>query len=94
MTALQRDPADRWQSAQAMQVALAHVARDLGQVVGSHELAEWVEWAFHQVSPGSGVTDAGPDDTAAFRGGPRPDSSLAIQVSRVSTDAIDVTPPP
>ncbi|HEX7840728.1 MAG TPA: serine/threonine-protein kinase, partial [Kofleriaceae bacterium] len=94
MTALNRDPADRWQSAQAMQVALAHVAREFGMVVGSHELAEWVDWAFRQVSPETGVTGVGPDDTAAFRGGPRPDSSLSIQVSRVSTDAIDVTPPP
>src|SRR6201999_1515891 len=40
MTGLVRDPAKRWQSAGAMQVALANIGRELGVVVGSPQLAE------------------------------------------------------
>ena len=42
MTALQRDPAMRWQTAGAMRNALATAARSLGVVVGSQQLRDWV----------------------------------------------------
>ena len=48
MTALERDPDRRWQSAAAMQVALANASREFGLVVGSQQLVEWVDWAFEQ----------------------------------------------
>src|SRR4051812_919498 len=48
MTALQRDPAHRWQTAGAMQVALANIARSFGRVVANQQLAMWVDWAFSQ----------------------------------------------
>jgi len=54
MTALERDPAKRWQTASALQIALSNIARDFGLVVGSQQLVEWVEWAFTQVSRASG----------------------------------------
>ncbi len=46
ITALQRNPALRWQNAQALGVALGGVARDLGGRLSSRELIQWVEWAF------------------------------------------------
>jgi hypothetical protein len=49
LTALKRDPDQRWQNARAMRVALTEVARGLG---GRLELAqlirEWLDWAFEQ----------------------------------------------
>jgi len=45
MTALQRDPAMRWQSASAMRNALASVARGLGVPVGGQRMRDWVESA-------------------------------------------------
>ena len=48
MTALQRDPAQRWQSAAAMRVALANLARDQKLEITSQQVFEWVEWAFTQ----------------------------------------------
>ncbi|HEY0484299.1 MAG TPA: serine/threonine-protein kinase [Kofleriaceae bacterium] len=95
MTALQRDPALRWQSAGAMQVALANAARQLGTVVGNPQLAEWVAWAFDQVASETGqMTGVSAADTDAFgRRAPRPDSSLSIEVSQVASEALE-TPRP
>ncbi|TMQ21973.1 MAG: serine/threonine protein kinase [Deltaproteobacteria bacterium] len=91
MTALQRDPATRWQSAGAMQVALAHVARTFGLVVGSPQVAEWIDWAFSQLPP-----DAGPaisaDDTDGFDRDRRPSSSLSIEISHAPADSLELTP--
>ena len=47
-TALQRDPALRWQSAAAMRAALANTMRELDILVGPKEVFDWVEWAFSQ----------------------------------------------
>ncbi|HMG53209.1 MAG TPA: serine/threonine-protein kinase [Kofleriaceae bacterium] len=96
MTALQRDPARRWQSAGAMQVALTHVAREFGRVVGGQQVAEWIDWAFSQLPPDSGrLTDADAGDSAATVARiPDPDSSLSIEVSRISASALDGAPPP
>ncbi len=47
MTALQRDPASRWQSAAAMRTALGGVAAQL-QAITNSQLIDWVEWAFMQ----------------------------------------------
>ena len=47
LTAVQRDPAKRWQSAQAMRNALANVAKTL-PACGPKELRGWIEWAFTQ----------------------------------------------
>jgi hypothetical protein len=54
MTALQRDPTQRWQSAGAMRNALANAAAELQTVVTNAQLLEWVEWTFSQKPPGEG----------------------------------------
>jgi serine/threonine protein kinase len=48
MTALQRDPTLRWQSAAAMRVAITNAARAVGVVAGTQEVREWTEWALAQ----------------------------------------------
>jgi eukaryotic-like serine/threonine-protein kinase len=48
MTALQRDPAQRWQSAAAMGAALQEAVRAEGYVTNPAALSAWVEWAFMQ----------------------------------------------
>ena len=45
LTALQRDPDQRWQNAAAMGRALRGVAEEIGRV-DSKELLRWVQWAF------------------------------------------------
>jgi eukaryotic-like serine/threonine-protein kinase len=52
LTALERDTARRWQSAQAMRNALVNAASELQTIVTNAQLAQWVEWAFSQVPPG------------------------------------------
>lgn len=47
LTAVQRAPAKRWQSARAMRTALANVAKTLPRC-GAKELRTWIEWAFAQ----------------------------------------------
>lgn len=46
MTALQRDPTLRWQSALAMRTAIHNAARATDNIVTTTQLAEWVEWSF------------------------------------------------
>lgn len=52
MTALERDPERRWQSAGAMRTALVNASAELQATVSNEQLAQWVEWAFSQVPPG------------------------------------------
>lgn len=49
LTALQRDPEQRWQNAGAMRVALTTESRRLRIAVSTAQIREWVEWAFRQV---------------------------------------------
>ncbi len=51
MTALQRDPALRWQSAGAMRNALAVVARSVGAAVGGQRIRDWIEQAGRTCAP-------------------------------------------
>lgn len=46
MTALQREPALRWQNAGAMCTALRGFAREHGNAPTYGDVAEWIEWAF------------------------------------------------
>lgn len=108
MTALERDPARRWQSAGVMQTALTTAARKLGVVVGSQQLVEWVEWAFAQAAVDSGplaAPDRNTDQTNAFgkalRASRGPGSSLSIEVELASgkietaaADGFDVSTTP
>jgi len=51
LTALQRTPDLRWQSASAMRKAIMNVVRSLGGPVTNHEVLEWVQWAFERQPP-------------------------------------------
>jgi serine/threonine protein kinase len=51
LTALQRDPALRWQSAPAMRTAITNVMQAFGPRVTNQQVLEWVEWAFKQEQP-------------------------------------------
>jgi eukaryotic-like serine/threonine-protein kinase len=48
LTALQRDPDRRWQSAAAMRNALDGVAKEIGVNITYQQVFDWVEWAFSQ----------------------------------------------
>ena len=48
LTALQRDPELRWQSAAAMRTAIGNATQALGGTVTNQQVLEWVEWAFEQ----------------------------------------------
>jgi serine/threonine protein kinase len=48
LTALQRDPELRWQSAAAMRTAIANATEALGGTVTNQQVLEWVGWAFEQ----------------------------------------------
>jgi eukaryotic-like serine/threonine-protein kinase len=50
MLALQPDPDKRWQSAQAMRVALANVAREMGVYVGGQQMRELAEKVLAQIA--------------------------------------------
>jgi len=100
MTALERDPDKRWQSAAAMHVALANASREFGLVVGSQQLVEWVEWAFSQVARPSGPmlrvemraadTDAVGRNAGALG---RRESSVRIEYGQAPADTLDMVPP-
>lgn len=51
MTALQRDPDRRWQSAAAMRTALANASAELQTTVTNAQLIEWVDWTFTEAPP-------------------------------------------
>jgi eukaryotic-like serine/threonine-protein kinase len=48
LTALQRDPELRWQSASALRTALANTVRQTNAVASHAEILAWVQWAFSQ----------------------------------------------
>jgi len=50
MTALERDPERRWQSAAAMRNALRTEVAELGAQITNKQVIAWVEWAFSQTS--------------------------------------------
>jgi len=69
MTALQRDPDRRWQTAAAMRSALAEAAGGMSIHIGPPQIASWVAWAFSQKMKPEGLTPlvvvpAGPRATA------------------------------
>ena len=51
LTALQRKPELRWQSAAAMRTAITNIMRSLGTPVTNQDVLAWVEWAFRQEPP-------------------------------------------
>ena len=73
MTALARDPEQRWQSASAMRNALAVLTKRLGMELGSPQLQQWIDALFSEAPPvapakplAALLSETGP--TAAMRG--------------------------
>jgi serine/threonine protein kinase len=94
MTALTRDPDQRWQSAAAMQAALTTVARKLGVVVGGPQLAEWIDWAFSQEA--QDAQDSGPMPGAAARADMvirRRESSVSINLRAAGIEPAEPAAP-
>jgi serine/threonine protein kinase len=48
MTALARDPEQRWQRANALHTAVATESKRLGLLAQNSQVVEWIEWAFQQ----------------------------------------------
>jgi eukaryotic-like serine/threonine-protein kinase len=48
MTALERDPDQRWQKANALHTAVATESKRLGLLAQNAQVVEWIEWAFQQ----------------------------------------------
>ncbi|HUS28226.1 MAG TPA: serine/threonine-protein kinase [Kofleriaceae bacterium] len=48
LTALDRDPDKRWQSASAIRDAIVEETRRLKVAISGPQIRDWVEWAFHQ----------------------------------------------
>ncbi len=86
LTALQRDPRLRWQSAAAMRIALANSARNARLEVGNQRVSEWVEWAFTQVSRSE---DSGLARVIDALGEP---SSVSVELSVEELDELTEAP--
>jgi serine/threonine protein kinase len=54
MTALTRDPDQRWQNATALRTAMTTLTQRLGLVVTNAQVLEWVDWAFDLTKPRGG----------------------------------------
>ncbi|HEY5937495.1 MAG TPA: serine/threonine-protein kinase [Kofleriaceae bacterium] len=54
MTALARDPDQRWQHATALRTAMTTVTQRLGLVISNAQVLEWIEWAFDLTKPRGG----------------------------------------
>jgi len=91
MTALARDPEQRWQSAAAMRNALNNAMRDHGGAVTTQQVFEWVEWAFMQLPQPETSAARHPADGLE-------DPSVLIEfggrASRSSFGATPTAPPP
>ena len=58
MSALERNPERRWQTAAAMRDALRQVVGQPGYQIDGEHIAEWVRWVF-QLHPGSDISGVG-----------------------------------
>jgi serine/threonine protein kinase len=87
MTALQRTPDLRWQSAAAMRTAITNASRTLG-VVGHQQVREWIEWAFSQEKR---TEDSGLARVIDMLAEP---SSITVELSVEQVEELDQIPPP
>jgi len=51
MTALARDPSQRWQHATALRTAMTTVTKRLGLECTNQQVIDWIKWAFEQTKP-------------------------------------------
>jgi len=81
MTALERDPERRWQSAAAMRTALRGEISELHAHISNRQVLQWVEWAFSQA----------PEDERHDRSGL---SELISMLDKPSEPMITIEPDP
>jgi serine/threonine-protein kinase len=89
LTALERNPAHRWQTASAMRVALANVATELKNAVSNAQMIQWIEWAFTQTS-GSGGERDGVSQLIALLEQPSEQGVRAIKAASKPTIRVEV----
>ncbi|MGE0871733.1 MAG: serine/threonine-protein kinase [Kofleriaceae bacterium] len=82
MTALSRDPDQRWQTAAALRTALTAIARDLGISSGERQIANWVVvWEFARQSYRADTeVDNGPDLESRPELDPIPELAQSLHV--------------
>ncbi|MDQ3335656.1 MAG: serine/threonine protein kinase [Myxococcota bacterium] len=87
MTALQRDPDQRFQNAGAMRVALTTEVRRLRMATSGAQIRDWVSWAFEQVPRSEDTVNEVIDAM------PTPIISFCSPIALERAPTIDVTPP-
>ena len=97
MTALERDPDQRWQGANALRVALTTEAQRLGLVAHGAQVEDWMRWAFEQQT-GELRVDTLPEilisndaHTAETVAAPRPHPHVVHR--RATASALPLVPP-
>jgi serine/threonine protein kinase len=68
LSALERDPVDRWQTAGQLRDALEHLRVQLGVSATPREVASWMEWAFSLEEPPSTTLRTRHQDGLTFTG--------------------------
>jgi eukaryotic-like serine/threonine-protein kinase len=89
LTALERNPSHRWQSAGAMRTALANVATELKTTVSNDHMIDWIEWAFSQ-KPGSDKDRSGVSQLIELLEKPSRPGVRAINAAAAPTMKLDV----
>jgi serine/threonine protein kinase len=90
MTALARDPVNRWQHATALRNAMTGLTRRLKLACSNSDVSEWLEWAFRQSRP---VAHRPDDETTTDGRGDAADTAVASPVNdhrkTVRRDSVD-----
>ncbi len=100
MTALERDPEQRWQRASALRMALTAETMKLGLVAHNTQVLEWIDWAFEQTpvdddSPEISITTGTTELHTTRAGHPAPRPSLpTVNVRPQSPSQPPVSQPP
>ena len=77
MTALERDPDQRWQHATALRTAMTTVTQRLGLAISNAKVIEWIEWLFDQAKGRRSSADR------KVTSSPDADSSIMIELGSV-----------
>jgi serine/threonine-protein kinase len=92
LTALERNPAHRWQAASAMRTALANVASEVKNAVTNAQMIQWIEWAFTQTPGGTGDRD-GVSQLIELLERPSDQGVRSIKAASSATRKLDVGEP-
>lgn len=87
LTALEREPGMRWQSAGALRAALVEEARKQPVAISGPQIRDWVEWAFNQTPRRDSSVDRCLD-------GLDPSVSIVIEIEEPELRVPEVVEPP